>query len=169
MNNKWITLTLLSLLLTATFIIGCEYGEMRSVGQEISPDTITVSDTIWNTDTFNVVKPIPKYITKLRTDTVYTEKGDTIELKTENKHYQDTVACQQDTIILQSFITGINSSLDSVKVELKKQEITNTIEITKYVKEKPKLFKIQPQIGVGYGILNKNFDMYVGLGVGINL
>jgi hypothetical protein len=169
MKNKWMFLTLLFLLLAATFIIGCEYGEMRSVGQEISPDTITVSDTIWNTDTFNVVKPIPKYITKLRTDTVFSEEGDTIQLVTENKTYQDTLICDKDTAELQIFTSGIKSNVDSINLKLRKSEIikTNTVEKIKYI-EKKKLFRIQPQVTYGYDLINHQWGIIGGIGVGID-
>ena len=50
--------------------------------------------------------------------------------------------------------------------------VTNTVEVTKYVKEKKRFidrFHIQPQVGVGYGVFNKKFDAYVGVGVGFDI
>ena len=70
-----------------------------------------------------------------------------------------------------SYIRGINASQDSIKVWLKKSEITktNTIEITKYVEKKRSRIHIQPQVGVGYGLINKKADVYIGIGIGIDL
>ena len=158
-------LTLLSLLLIATFILGYKCANNVSGGQEQSPDTLVVNDTIWKDTTIFKDKLVPKYIKVVKRDTI---TKDTI-LTVEQKIYEDTLCNDKDSIILQSFISGINSSLDSVKVRLKKQEITNTIEITKYIKEKEKLLKIQPQLGIGYGLFNKQPDMYIGIGISVNL
>lgn len=139
-------------------------------------DTIytTKIDTIYSTDTFKIIKPIPKYIEKIKTDTVFDKKGDSIFLKTENKQYIDTLCEQNDTAIIQSFISGINANLDSTKVKLKKQEtiITNTVEVTKYINKK-KTFKdrihISPQVTGGYDIINKQWGVTAGIGVGIDI
>ena len=54
----------------------------------------------------------------------------------------------------------------------KTHTITNTIEITKYV-EKKKSFKerfhLSPQVGGGFGLIKRTFDVYVGLGVSYDL
>ena len=133
------------------------------------------TDTIFSTDTFRYtdtiyatkVKPIPKYIETVKTDTFYTNEGKDTVLTTENKIYSDTLCAQKDTAIITSFISGIKANQDSIKLELRKtnEVITNTIEITKYVKDK-KHFHISPQIGIGYGITHKNIDGYVGIGIG---
>ena len=167
--NKLI-IALLSVLFIITFIIGYQVGEMRSEPLEIS-DTVTVNDTVWNTDSFEVVKPIPKIVKVVKRDTVYTEKGDTIQLTTENKTYKDTICVQNDTAIVTSNIQGINAELLSTEVMLKKQEIikTNTITITKYIEKPKKLFNIQPQATFGYDALNRNWGAVIGIGVGINI
>ena len=135
-------------------------------------DTVIARDTIWKLDTVEFIKnnPIPKevYITKV--DTVFSDKGDSIFLKTENKIYNDTICQGKDTIFQTNYISGINATLDSSKVILLKhsQTITNTIEITKYV-EKRKILHFSPQVGVGYGAFNKNMDLFIGFGVSIDL
>lgn len=140
-------------------------------------DTIytTKIDTIYSTDTFKIIKPIPKYIEKIKTDTVFDKKGDSIFLKTENKQYIDTLStCAGDTMEVMSYISGINANLDSTKVKLKKQEkiITNTVEVTKYINKK-KTFKdrihISPQVTGGYDIINKQWGVTAGIGIGIDL
>lgn len=164
-KTKWI-IALLSVLFVITFIVGYQVGEMRSEPTG-TIDTVTVSDTIWKTDSFMVEKPVPKYIKVVKTDTI---TKDTV-LQTENKSYIDTLCVQNDTAIVTSNIQGINAELLSTEVTLKKREIikTNTITITKYIEKPKKLFNIQPQLGFGYGLINKNVDMYVGIGIGVNI
>ena len=165
--NKLIIL-LLTAFLVLGFIIGCQWSEMRSEGLETS-DTVTVVefDTVTITKDTTITKFIPKIIEKLRVDTI---KKDTV-LITERKTYIDTLCQNQDSILLKTTISGINARIDSLQVSLKKQEIikTNTITITKYVDKPKKLFNIQPQLGVGYGVFNRNVDMYVGIGIGANI
>lgn len=135
-------------------------------------DTVTVIefDTITLLKDTTIYKPQPKIIEIIKRDTVYTSTGDTIQLITEHKAYQDTLTCEDDSIVLKSYITGINSKLDSITASWKKRDkiITNTVTITKYIEKPRKLFTIQPQVGIGYGFFNKKPDVYAGIGVGIN-
>lgn len=171
MKEKYLNklfILLLSVLIIITFIVGYQVGEMRSERQEIR-DTVTIVefDTITITKDTTITKFLPKIIEKLRVDTV---KKDTV-LITEQKTYIDTICQNQDSILLKTTISGINARIDSLQVSLKKQEIikTNTITITKYIDKPKKLITIQPQAGFGYGLMNNNVDMYVGVGIGVNL
>ena len=115
-------------------------------------------------------KPVPKYIEIVKTDTFYKEDGTDTILKTENKQYQDTFTCANDSIIIQNFISGINSNLDSTKVDWKRQEtvITNTVEITKYIEKKRTFWNrlsIGPAVTAGYDPLHKQFATTIGFGV----
>ena len=133
-------------------------------------DTIQLFDTCYVRDTivFEKTKLVPKYITVLKRDTVFDVNNTPIELITEKKTFQDTIICDKDTAELQIFTSGIKSNVDSTKVTLKKQNqiITNTITIEKYIK--PKKIRITPQLGIGYGLLNKNTDIYLGIGLSYN-
>jgi hypothetical protein len=53
---------------------------------------------------------------------------------------------------------------------LKKSEIikTNTIEVTKYIKQN-KRFNVGVQTGVGYGFTSKQIEPYIGFGLQINI
>lgn len=166
-QNKLFIL-LLSLLLIATFVIGYMVGETRSEPLEIR-DTVlqTKVDTLYKDTVIEKTKYVPKEVIKLRTDTI---TKDTI-LTVEQKTYEDTLCNDKDSIILQSFISGINSNLDSTSVKWRKHKeiITNTIEITKYIEKPRKLFSIQPQATVGYDPINRNWGAVVGFGVSINI
>lgn len=142
----------------------------------IKTDTITNTDTIINTDTFTYFKekPVPVYRTITKTDTLYSEKGDTVPLITENKTYIDTICARKDTAIVTSYITGINAHQDSLRVEMRttREIITNTIEVTKYIKEPKKLWDrihLQPQATFGYDPINKNWGAVIGFGIGIDI
>ena len=131
-------------------------------------DTVlqTKVDTLYKDTVIEKTKYVPKEVVKLRTDTI---TKDTI-LEFEQKIYEDTLCNDKDSIILKSFISGVSSKLDSTSVAWKKQEkiITNTITIEKYIEKKKRLY-ISPQLGVGYGLTNKKVDIFLGVGVGLNL
>ena len=135
-------------------------------------DTIYKSDTIWKHDSIKIIKPIPKYVEKVRIDTVYDENHNPIELITENKKYQDTITtCAGDTMEVMSYISGINVVQDSLKVKLSKREITKTEIITKYITPKKTFldhFKIGVGIGYGIGLNSKQFEPYVGVSLNYN-
>lgn len=168
MRSKTLIIIALLLVLLQIGICTWLYNYTPPISEKI--DTVTVSDTIWKTDSFEVVKPIPKYIKVVKTDTI---TKDTV-LQTENKTYTDTLCVQNDTAIVTSNIQGINAELLSTEVMLKKQEITktNTITITKYV-EKPRTFKDHFSLGVGmgygYGLNNKQFEPFIGVSFNYNL
>ena len=162
-KTKWLIFALLFGLLGAhiyhIIVPKSEVIEIEKV------DTIIVNDTIKHVDTITINKPIPIYSEIVKIDTLYKENGDTVQLFTENKLYKDTLCNQNDSIILESSISGINPRLDWMKADWRKQEIIKTITITNTVKRKGLM--ITPQLGVGYGLLNKNFDVYGGIGLSI--
>lgn len=166
-KTKWIFL-LLSVLFVITFIVGYQVGEMRSEDFKTSDTVVKVEfDTIETIKDTTITKFIPKIIEKLKVDTV---KKDTV-LVTERKEYINECTNENDTAIIMATIVGVNASLDSLSVLWKKHSIiqTNTVTVTKYIEKPKKLITIQPQIGVGYGIFNRNVDMYVGIGIGANI
>lgn len=139
-------------------------------------DTVYHSDTIYKDTTLYIIKekPVPKYIEIVKTDTFYKKDGSDTLIKAENKQYQDTFTCANDSIIIQNFISGINSNLDSTKVDWKRQEtiITNTVEITKYIEKKRTFwnrFHFGVQAGYGYGFSSKQFEPYLGIGGSFDL
>ena len=168
MKNKIILLLILSLLFIATFIIGCKHGEMRSEALE-TIDTVTVTrvDTFWKDTTITKTEFIPKKVEVIRHDAII---KNTV-LPVERKLYEDTLINDNDSIVLCAYVQGINAKLDSTTAQWKKHKeiVTNTVTITKYVEKPKKIFEFKPQVGFGYGVFNKKPDMYIGIGVGINL
>lgn len=105
---------------------------------------------------------------------MYTKEGDVLNLITGAKRFDKRLISNKDTADLQIYTSGIETSLDSLKMRFKthREIVTNTVEVTKYVKERKRFidrFHIQPQVGVGYGVLNKKFDTYVGVGIGFDI
>lgn len=139
-------------------------------------DTVftTKTDTLWKDTTITIKELVPKEIVKKKVDTLYLSNGDTLNLITESKRYDEVLKSGVDTCEVSAFVSGVHPSLDSLSMNLKTHHevVTNTVEITKYI-EKKKTFKdrfhIQPQIGVGYGLFNKKIDAYVGIGIGVDI
>lgn len=97
-----------------------------------------------------------------------------MNLITESKRFDKTVISDKDTADLQIYTTGIETSLDSLKMRLKThtEVITNTVEITKYVDKKKTFwnrFHIGVQGGYGYGFTYKGLEPYVGIGASFDL
>lgn len=165
-KNKWHKWVIIFLLGYIFFLLNLPKGTKPREVIIDRTDTLVVSDTIHTRDTLTITKPIPQYVEIVKTDTVFNEKGDTIQLVTENKIFNDTLCYQNDSIILESSIIGINPQLDYIKADWRRQEITNTITVTNYVKKKG--LRITPQIGLGYGLLNKKTDVFLGIGLSYN-
>lgn len=130
-------------------------------------DTTIIRDTVWKDTTITEKQVIPKIIVKKKVDTVYTDKGDTLQLLTESKMYYKRLTTSKDTADLQIYTTGINTSLDSLKWRLKTHNThtTETVEIIKYEEQKNKLVKFRPSITFGYDPLNKQWGLVVGFGL----
>lgn len=139
-------------------------------------DTIikTKTDTLWKDTTIIEKEFVPRIIVKTKTDTLFKANGDTVKLITESKRFDKSIVSGKDTADVQVYTSGINTSLDSLKMRFKthKEIVTNTVEITKYV-EKKKTFKdrikVIPNVGVGYGLINNKPDIYIGVGIGYEL
>lgn len=137
-------------------------------------DTIfsTKTDTIWKDTTILKYKFIPVKEEIIKHDTI---KCDSIFIiPITSKSYIDTICADKDSAIVQSYISGYKPNLDSLRVYMKKQEIIkqNTVEITKYIEKPKKLLDrihIQPQVTGGYDIINKQWGVTAGIGVGIDL
>lgn len=173
-NNTLIGVCLfISLVILGIFYVNENYNIKDWLNNIHKIDTVytTKTDTLWKDTVITKTELVPKYIYKTKVDTVYDKEQNPIELVTENKVYSDTILCEKDTAELQIFTSGIKSNVDSISLKLRKSEIikTNTIEITKYVEREKKFierFHFSPQVGFGYGLANKKFDTYIGVGVG---
>ena len=173
--------TLIFISLAICFIIlGFFYldrsGYFDTRKEVIKTDTVFTrkTDTLWKDTTIIEKEFVPKTIVKIKTDTLFKENGDTIQLITESKRFDKSIVSDKDTADVEIYTSGINTSLDSLKMRFKthREIVTNTVEVMKYVKKRKRFidrFHIQPQVGVGYGVFNKKIDAYVGVGIGFDL
>ena len=169
--SLFITLAILSI-----FYVNDNYNIKDWFNNTQKTDTVfsTKTDTLWKDTTIIEKEFVPKTIVKIKTDTLFKENGDTIQLITESKRFDKSIVSDKDTADVEIYTSGINTSLDSLKMRFKthREIVTNTVEVTKYVKERKRFidrFHIQPQVGVGYGVFNKKIDTYLGVGIGFDL
>ena len=160
-------------LLVLAGMVWCTYQYPIEV---VKSDTVfsTRVDTIFKDTTIVEKQLVPKIIEKVNTDTVFSENGDTIQLLTESKTYEKRLISDKDTADLKIYTTGINTSLDSLKMHLRThtEVVTNTVEVTKYVEKKKTVWdkiSIGLQGGYGYTLNSKEFQPYIGVGIGVNL
>lgn len=176
-NNTliWVCLFIIIVILSI-FYIDRNYNVRDIINNVQKTDTIitTKTDTLWKDTTIIEKEFVPKTIVKTKTDTLFKANGDTIQLITESKRFDKSIVSDKDTADVEIYTSGINTSLDSLKMRFKthREIVTNTVEVTKYVKERKRFidrFHIQPQVGVGYGVFNKKIDAYVGVGIGFDI
>ena len=151
-------------------------GYFDPMKEVIKTDTVltTKTDTLWKDTTIVEKEIVPKYIVKKNVDTVYTKEGDALNLITEAKRFDKRLISNKDTADLQIYTSGINTSLDSLKMRLKTHTdvITNTVEVKKYIQKKKTFwnrFHIGVQAGYGYGFNYKGLEPYVGIGASFDL
>ena len=173
--------TLIFISLAICFIIlGLFYldrsGYFDPMKEVIKTDTAftTKTDTLWKDTTIVEKEIVPKYIIKKNVDTVYTKEGDTLNLITEAKRFDKRLISNKDTADIQIYTSGIETTLDSLKMRLKTHTdvITNTVEVTKYIQKKKTFwnrFHIGVQAGYGYGFNYKGLEPYVGIGASFDL
>ena len=99
----------------------------------------------------------------------YTQNNDTVNLDIDIKA-KELQWCKADFTISDQFMI-INREKDGVNQTLINHSDNATIESTtmwhrKDTKKWYQRFTISPQIGVGYGMINRKVDTYVGVGVG---
>ena len=120
-------------------------------------NTVEVRDTVVIRDTIKFDNPTLIYV-KTEPDTLYIESIDSVvTIDKETKLYKDSLYELQ--------LSGIRPNLDYINVYPKTTYITT--EKVSYVKDKRR-FTHGIQAGVGFGIVNKKPDVFIGYGVQIN-
>lgn len=140
--------------------------------------TIVEKDTVFETKTYTDSKP--KYITRWRTkvDTLY-KQDDSLQhiVELKGKTYTNTITDNSDTIEYQVHISGFDVDtqdyprLDSINLILKHfiaQTNTNTTQVLKCPQRGSK-WHLSPSFGIGYGLVNKQSDVFLGLTLGYDI
>lgn len=174
-DNELLGFLLILALIVFTFNVFRGYI-LNETAEVVKTDTVfsTKTDTLWKDTTIVEKEFVPKYIIKQKTDTLFKENGDTVELVTESKRFDKTLISDKDTAEVEIYTSGIETSLDSLKMRLKThtETVTNTVETTKYIERPKKLWNrihIQPQVTSGYDLINKQWGITCGIGVGIEI
>ena len=131
-------------------------------------DTTIIRDTVWKDTTVIEKQLVPKEVIKKKTDTLYLKDGKDTLLVTEDKYFNKSLVMGLDTADVEIHTQGINTSLEELKMRLRLHQVNTTeiVTITKFVEHKK--LRITPQVGMGYGVFNKQCDMYIGLGFSYN-
>lgn len=160
------------LVLLSLFILGGMIWCVNEYPKEVvKTDTIIKSDTIWKDTVIKEKELVPKYVKILKRDTVYKKDSSEIVLERTSETYQKSLVSAKDTADLTLYVSGIETSLDSLKMRLKTHTEVKTVEVTKYIQKKKTIFDhvhIGLQVGYGYGLRNKDFEPYAGIGIGVN-
>ena len=136
---------------------------------EPEPSIVIQRDTVWKdsiireplpAETINTGRvvylriPVPGKRDTLR-DTI----RDSIDIPVPiyQKRYEDS--------LYTAWVSGYRPNLDSIRLYLPEVQTT----ITKTIVKPSPLFSVGIQAGAGYGIINRNPDIYVGVGAQINL
>lgn len=147
----------LSLLLIFVLLIclKCYYSN----NSKQKPIQITDTITIIKRDTIEIIKPQPiiQYVDRIIRDTLYSIDSIPvfINVPIETKVYADSN--------YRAVVSGYRPQLDSISIFNKNQ--IHTINKTTY---KTKKWNVSPSVGIGYGILNRKIDMYVGFSINYN-
>lgn len=127
---------------------------------EKEPIKIIDTITIIKRDTITIIKPqhIIKYRNKIVRDTLYSVDSVLVpvDVPIETKVYQDSN--------YRAVVSGYRANLDSISIFNK-----NQIQYINKITYKTKKWNISPSVGLGYGILNRKIDVYVGFSLNYNL
>ena len=150
-------LSLVSLILLSTTIY---YSSNKKVVYE----TVTQNDTILikSIDTITIEKTNISYRDVIILDTVFVKDTSLI---VEQKVFSDSIS----TI----YISGVNPELDYIEYRLPKDTVQIFIEKVQTVKEKESFwhnrFVVSAGVFAGYGLINKQPDVFVGVGCAFRL
>lgn len=163
-------LLILSYLAFWVIIITCGFSYLcyRAFVSD-KPQTETVTDTLIVRDTVKVKEPVPvretivKYVKKPVTlhDTVYMESdpesiclhGDSVVIPITQKVYTNDSTYT-------AWVSGYDARLDSIDVYRK----TFVVE-TRHIEKRRSPLSWGITGGVGYGLINRQLDTYIGIGV----
>lgn len=184
MRDKTLSILLLAstvimtLLLAVMYYQGKTISEYRDIIENIDTTTVTKTDTVYQTRTYT--DTIPRYITKTITkrDTLFQQNDSTphiVELK--HRTFYNTVTEDKDTISYQAHISGYDMDstdyprLDSINLSLRHfitQTNTTTTQVIK-VPQKRSKWHLSPSVGLGYGVVNKQWDAFIGVSLGYDI
>ena len=175
-NNTllWIATILVAICLVVMHYQNKTIQDFKNLIEQV--DSVVVKDTVYKPIIYR--DTVPKYISKtvVKKDTLYKDSTQYI-LTLQHKTYGDTITNNGDTTKYEAYITGygINNDsmpkLDSLKLSTSHKTIYVDRTITKTIKvpQKQNKWGVTIGVGTGYGIINKQTDIYVGFTVGYKI
>lgn len=184
MKDKTLTTLLFIGTVVMMFLLGVMYyqdktlSKYRNILENIDTTTVTKTDTVYQTKVYT--DTIPKYVTrwKTKTDTLYKENDSVPHVITLNtKTFENTLTDNNDTLHYQATVTGYDKDnedyprLDSIKWILSHQITQTSTSTTQVIKvpQKASKWHLTPSIGTGYGLVNKQCDVYLGISLGYSI
>lgn len=184
MKDKTLTTLLFIGTVVMMFLLGVMYyqdktlSKYRNILENIDTTTVTKTDTVYQTKVYT--DTIPKYVTrwKTKTDTLYKENDSVPHVITLNtKTFENTLTDNNDTLHYQAIVTGYDKDnedyprLDSIRWILSHQMIQTNTTTTQVIKvpQKASKWHLTPSIGTGYGLVNKQCDVYLGISLGYSI
>ena len=166
----------MTFLLVVMFFQNDKLNQYKDIIDNIDTTTVIKTDTVYQTKT--VTDTVPKYITKTihKTDTLYKDSVPHI-ITLNTKTFENTVTENTDTITYHAHLSGYDLDnkdyprLDSINFTLRHQITqTNTV-TTQVIKVPQKRFKwhLSPSVGLGYGVVNKQWDAFLGVSLGYDI
>lgn len=146
-----------------------ESGMVIKFVEHYNTDTITVDKFVVQRDTIRYYTENNDTFVKVDSVYHYTQDNDTVNVNIDVKakelewvsadfkiHDQFMIINREKDGVNQTFINhSDNASIESTTMWHRKND-----------KKWYQKFTVSPQVGVGYGMFNKNLDVYVGVGVG---
>jgi hypothetical protein len=145
-----------------------ESGMIIKFREHYNTDTITVDKFIVQHDTVRFTTDDNQTFEKVDSIYHYTQTNDTVDLNIDVKA-KELEWCSADFTIRDQFMI-INREKDGVNQTLINHSNNATIDgTTMWHRQENKKwyqrFNVGPQVGVGYGTINKKVDVFVGVGV----
>lgn len=145
-----------------------ESGMIIKFREHYNTDTITVDRFIIQHDTIRFTTDDNNTFEKVDSVYHYAQTNDTIDLNIDVKA-KELKWCTADFTIRDQFII-INREKDGVNETIINHSDNATIDgSTMWHRQSNKKwyqrFNIGPQLGLGYGMINKKFDTYIGVGI----
>ena len=182
MKDRLLTVLLFVGTIMITFLLGVMYhqnrklSEYRNIIENIDTTTVTKHDTIYETKTYT--DTIPQYITQTITkrDTIYKDSTQHI-LTLESKTFENTLTQDGDTTTYKAYVSGYNldfqpyPKLDSINLHTSHRIINTNTTTTQVitVSQKRSKWHLSPSVGVGYGVVNKQWDAFLGISLGYDI
>lgn len=180
-EKLWIAMAITML---STFFIAIatiqhhQIERLKDIINHYDTTTTVKYDTVYQTQIITDTIPKLKVVRVYNRDTITLYKDTVPHILTLNtKEYENTITNNGDTTTYNAYITGYDvddqnyPTLDSIKLRTSHRIIntTETIIIEKKVPQKANSLVITPSVGYGYGLINKQTDVYLGITLGWNI